>query len=199
MKLSDFDYYLPEELIAQSPIEPRDASRLMVLGKTIEHRHFSDILDYLEKGDTLVLNDSRVIPAKLKGKKITGGHVEALVVSKSGAGYECLIQGKNIHEGTQLYFGELEATVIEVKKDTTGARYIVIAAIRRAFIKYHGNVRANNFLVFNTGLRRIGILFPIARILVCKSLISDLEREIPAYHLETPLSVNIALSQCMNL
>ncbi len=125
MKLCEFDYHLPEELIAQSPIEPRDASRLMVLGKTIEHRHFSDILDYLEKGDTLVLNDSRVIPAKLRGKKITGGHVEALVVSKSSAGYECLIQGKNIREGTQLYFGELEATVLEVKKDRAGARYIV--------------------------------------------------------------------------
>lgn len=125
MKLCEFDYYLPKELIAQSPIEPRDASRLMVVGKDIRHRYFRDITDYLEKGDTLVLNDSRVIPAKLKGKKITGGHVEALVVSKSGAGYECLIQGKNIHEGTQLYFGELEATVIEVKKDTTSARYIV--------------------------------------------------------------------------
>jgi S-adenosylmethionine:tRNA ribosyltransferase-isomerase len=125
MKLCEFDYDLPKELIAQSPIEPRDASRLMVLGKTLEHRYFSDILDYLEKGDTLVLNDSRVIPAKLKGKKSTGGHVEALVVSKSRGGYECLIQGKNIREGTQLYFGELEATVLEAKKDATGARYIV--------------------------------------------------------------------------
>jgi len=125
MKLSDFDYHLPKELIAQSPIEPRDASRLMVLGKTMEHRYFSDILDYLENGDTLVLNDSRVIPAKLHGKKSTGGHVEALVVSKAGAGYECLIQGKNIREGTQIYFGELEATVLEVIKDNSGARYFV--------------------------------------------------------------------------
>jgi S-adenosylmethionine:tRNA ribosyltransferase-isomerase len=125
MKLSDFDYYLPKELIAQSPIEPRDASRLMVVGQDIKHRSFSEITDYLEKGDTIVLNDSRVIPAKLHGKKSTGGHVEVLVVSKSGAGYECLIQGKNIHEGTQLYFGELEAMVIEVKKDTTGVRYIL--------------------------------------------------------------------------
>jgi S-adenosylmethionine:tRNA ribosyltransferase-isomerase len=125
MKLCEFDYDLPKELIAQSPIEPRDASRLMVVGNDIRHRYFRDITDYLEKGDTLVLNDSRVIPAKLKGKKSTGGRAEALVVSKSRGGYECLIQGKNIHEGTQLYFGELEATVIEVKKDTTGARYIV--------------------------------------------------------------------------
>src|SRR3990170_1750629 len=101
MKLSDFDYYLPKELIAQSPIEPRDASRLLVLRQNIEHKHFGDIIDYFESGDTLVLNDSRVIPAKLNGKKSTGGHVEALVVSKIGDGYECLIHGKNIREGTK--------------------------------------------------------------------------------------------------
>ncbi len=125
MRLSDFDYHLPKELIAQSPVEPRDASRLMVLGKTIEHRHFSDVLDYLEAGDTLVLNDSRVVPAKLRGKKSTGGHVEALVVRKADEGYECLIQGKNIRKGTALFFGELEATVIGARKDGTGARYMV--------------------------------------------------------------------------
>lgn len=125
MQLSDFDYYLPHDLIAQSPIEPRDASRLMVLDKNIEHRHFADILDYLEKGDTLVLNDSRVIPAKLSGRKSTGGRVQALVISKNGTGYECLIQGKNIREGTRLHFGELEATVLEVKKDSNNAKYHV--------------------------------------------------------------------------
>jgi S-adenosylmethionine:tRNA ribosyltransferase-isomerase len=125
MKLSDFDYNLPKELIAQSPIEPRDSSRLMVLGQDIEHRYFSDIVDYFEAGDTLVLNDSRVIPAKLQGKKSTGGHVEALVISKSGAGYECLMQGKNIREGTKLHFGELEATVLEVRKNPNTNRYLV--------------------------------------------------------------------------
>ncbi len=125
MNLSDFHYNLPGELIAQSPIEPRDASRLMVLGRDIQHRYFRDITDYLEKGDTLVLNDSRVIPAKLNGKKSTGGHIEVLVVSKTPAGYECLIQGKNIREGTRLQFGELEAAVLEVKKNNTGARYFV--------------------------------------------------------------------------
>src|SRR3972149_6549556 len=117
MKLSDFDYYLPKELIAQSPIEPRDASRLMVLRQNIEHKHFIDIIEYFEKGDTLVLNDSRVIQAKLTGKKSTGGHVEALVISKTSAGYECLIQGKNIREGTKLHFDELSATILDVKKD----------------------------------------------------------------------------------
>ncbi len=130
MKLSDFDYYLPKELIAQSPIEPRDASRLMVLGKNIEHRNFSDIVDYFEKGDTLVLNDSRVIPAKLQGKKSTGGHVEALVISRNDAGYECLIRGKNLHEGSKLHFGELEAgkleaTILEVRNNPNTNRYLV--------------------------------------------------------------------------
>ncbi|VVB88682.1 S-adenosylmethionine:tRNA ribosyltransferase-isomerase [uncultured archaeon] len=125
MKLCDFDYYLPSELIAQSPIEPRDSSRLLVLGKYIEHRHFADIIDYFEKGDTLVLNDSKVVPAKLTGKKSTGGHIEALVVSKSGAGYECLIRGKNISEGTKLYFGGLEATILEVIKNENANRYLV--------------------------------------------------------------------------
>jgi S-adenosylmethionine:tRNA ribosyltransferase-isomerase len=125
MKLSDFDYHLPSELIAQSPVEPRDSSRLMVLGKDIEHRYFTDIIDYFEDGDTLVLNDSRVIPAKISGKKSTGGHVEALVISKSDAGYECLIRGKNIREGTNFYFGELEATVLEVIKNENANRYLV--------------------------------------------------------------------------
>ena len=125
MKLTDFDYHLPNELIAQNPIEPRDSSRLMVLGEEITHRHFSDIIDYFEEGDTLVLNESKVVPAKLKGNKSTGGRVEALVVSKSGAGYECLIQGKNIREGTKLIFGELEAEVLEVRKNTGTGKYIV--------------------------------------------------------------------------
>lgn len=116
MKLSDFDYFLPKELIAQSPIEPRDASRLMVLREHIEHRNFADITDYLEKGDTLVLNDSRVIPAKLSGRKSTGGRVEALVISKKDDEYQCLIKGKNIHKATELYFGRFKAEVVEVIK-----------------------------------------------------------------------------------
>jgi len=125
MKLSDFDYHLPKELIAQSPIEPRDSSRLMVVGSGIEHQLFSDIPDQFEKGDTLVLNDSRVIPAKLKGKKSTGGQIEALVVSKSDAGYECLIRGKKIREGTKLDFGELEATVLQILEKPNTNRYLV--------------------------------------------------------------------------
>ena len=125
MKLSEFDYHLPGELIAQSPVEPRDASKLMVLGRRIEHRFFSDVPDYFEKGDTLVLNDSRVIPAKLMGKKSTGGHVEVLVVSRGDVGYECLIRGKNIREGTKLDFGELEATVLQILERQDTRRYLV--------------------------------------------------------------------------
>ena len=80
MRLDDFDYYLPEELIAQSPLEQRDGCRLKVLDrreKTVEHRRFYDILDYVNPGDCLVLNDSRVIPARMYGlKKGTGAHID---------------------------------------------------------------------------------------------------------------------------
>ena len=86
MKTSDFDYYLPEELIAQTPAEPRDSSRLMVVHRcngAIEHRYFRDIMDYLVEGDVLVFNDSRVIPARLKGRKVgTGGSVEMLLLRR---------------------------------------------------------------------------------------------------------------------
>ena len=78
MQLEDFDYYLPEELIAQVPLEKRDSSRLMVLDKNtgeIEHRHFTDILDYMEEGDTLVLNDTKVLPARLIGTKEDTGSI----------------------------------------------------------------------------------------------------------------------------
>jgi S-adenosylmethionine:tRNA ribosyltransferase-isomerase len=125
MKLSEFDYHLPKELIAQSPIEPRDASKLMVVGQQIEHRFFCDVMDHFEKGDTLVLNDSRVIPAKLMGKKSTGGHVEALVVSRNDTGYECMIRGKNVREGTKLCFGELKATVLQILERPNTNRYLV--------------------------------------------------------------------------
>ncbi len=76
MKTSDFDYSLPLELIAQTPVEPRDASRLMVLNRSdgsLEHRKFFEIVDYLRTGDVLVFNDSRVIPARLSGRRVDGG------------------------------------------------------------------------------------------------------------------------------
>jgi len=107
MKTSDFDYYLPPELIAQVPVEPRDSSRLMVLERkrgSIEHRRFFEIVDYLHAGDILVFNDSRVIPARLKGKKETGGRVEMLLLRRlDNAVWEALVRpGKRVGIGSKL-------------------------------------------------------------------------------------------------
>ncbi|RLF61358.1 MAG: tRNA preQ1(34) S-adenosylmethionine ribosyltransferase-isomerase QueA [Thermoplasmata archaeon] len=118
MDISLFDYELPKELIAQEPIEERDKSKLMVLaGNRIEHRRFYELVEYLEKGDTLIINDSKVIHAKLKGKKETGGKVEVLLVRNiEGSIWECLIRGRKIREGTKIFFKNLKAEVIQ-KKD----------------------------------------------------------------------------------
>ncbi len=119
MKLSDFDYTLPEELIAQEPIEERSSSKLLVLtGERIEHRRFTDILDYLSRGDTLVINDSKVIPARLTGKKATGGKVSVLLIEKDendDSSWDCLLKGKNIKDGTLLHFKNLCGKVIGKK------------------------------------------------------------------------------------
>ena len=123
--VSQFDFYLPEELIAQSPSEIRDQSRLMVLNKTektIEHRHFFDIINFLKPGDVLVRNNSKVIPARLFGeKKTTGAHVEVLLLKDLGDNtYECLCgNAKVIKVGVEIHFGEGEliATCLEVKDE----------------------------------------------------------------------------------
>lgn len=123
MKLSDFDYYLPEELIAQHPVDKRDTSRLLVLHKEtgeIEHKHFYDIVDYLHKGDVLVRNNSKVIPARLYGtKKDTGAKVEVLILKMDGDICECLCgNAKAIHKGTIIEFNEnLYAECIERKDE----------------------------------------------------------------------------------
>ena len=115
MKISDFDYDLPQELIAQTPIEPRDASRLLVLNRAtgaIEHRHFRDIGAYLRPGDLLIANQSRVIPARLLGHRAeTGGAVEVLLLAERpdlGADcWETLVRpGRRLHEGARLVFGD---------------------------------------------------------------------------------------------
>lgn len=112
MLLSDFDYFLPEELIAQHPIEPRDSSRLLVLDKKTgvrAHQHFYDLPAYLRAGDTLVFNDTRVIPARLIGAKAeTGGKVEVfLLTRKSGDQWEALVKpGKKARAGTIIEFSE---------------------------------------------------------------------------------------------
>jgi S-adenosylmethionine:tRNA ribosyltransferase-isomerase len=117
MKTSDFDYQLPPELIAQTPIEPRDSSRLMVLNRTggsVEHRHFSDIVDYLKAGDVLVFNDSRVIPARLKGRKAeTGGKVELLLLRRlDNAVWEVLLKpAKRVAIGARLEIGDSDDSI----------------------------------------------------------------------------------------
>ena len=129
MKTSDFWYNLPEELIAQTPLQQRDSSRLLVLNKEngeISHRHFYDILEYLNPGDCLVLNDSRVLPARLLGHRPTGGAVEVLLLRDLGdKKWECLCKpGRKMQVGHQVIFGngELTATVVEVQE--TGNRVI---------------------------------------------------------------------------
>ena len=112
MKVDDFDYYLPEELIAQVPIEQRDSSRLLVLDKEtgeVEHKHFFDIINYLNVGDTLVLNDTKVLPARLIGvKEETNAVIEILLLKNiSGDKWECLVKpARRIKEGTIVSFGD---------------------------------------------------------------------------------------------
>lgn len=124
MKTHDFWYDLPEELIAQTPLKQRDASRLMVIDRktgAIAHRHFSDILEYLKPGDCLVMNDSRVLPARLLGHRPTGGSAELLLLRDLGEGkWECLGKpGRKLLTGQEIIFGdgELTATVIHVCDD----------------------------------------------------------------------------------
>ena len=124
MKTSDFFYELPQELIAQTPLERRDGSRLLTLNKetgAIEHRHFFDLPQFLHPGDCLVLNNSRVLPARLIGHRPTGGAVEILLlVDKGGDTWECLVRpGKKLRTGARISFGEgqLQAEITEVLPD----------------------------------------------------------------------------------
>ena len=125
MKTSDFYYDLPKELIAQTPLEPRDSSRLLVLDRekqTLEHKHFYDIIDYLNEGDLLVANDSRVLPARIYGiKDETGAKVEFLLLKQvANNRWETLCKpGKKARVGTKFSFGNgiLRATVVDVKDD----------------------------------------------------------------------------------
>ena len=121
MRKSDFYFDLPEELIAQTPLERRDSSRLLHLDKitgALEHRHFYDLLDYLREGDCMIFNDSRVLPARLIGARPTGGSVELVLLRDLGEGrWECLSRpGRKTKPGTELLFGngELKATVEQV-------------------------------------------------------------------------------------
>ncbi len=116
-KVSDFDYYLPEELIAQQPVEPRDSSRLMVLNKKekqIEQKIFRDIVEYLKPGDLLVFNVSKVIPARLYGQKSTGARIEVLLLEHLELRtWKCLVKpGKSVKDGTEIIFEKEDAKAV---------------------------------------------------------------------------------------
>ena len=124
MKTHDFWYHLPEELIAQTPLEQRDSSRLLRLNKEtgeVSHHYFFEVIDFLRPGDCLVMNDSRVLPARLLGHRPTGGAVEVLLLRDLGEKkWECLCKpGRKMQVGNEVIFGngELTATVIEVRED----------------------------------------------------------------------------------
>ena len=116
MKTKDFDYELPEELIAQTPIERRDASRLLCLDKVtgeFSHHHFYDLPDFLRPGDCLILNNSRVLPARLLGQRLPGGGAceVLLLIDRGDKTWECIVRpGKHLRTGAKLSFGNGELT-----------------------------------------------------------------------------------------
>ncbi len=147
MNVSEFNYELPEELIAQVPIQKRDESRLMVLNrkeKTIEHKTFKDILDYLKPGDVLVRNNTKVIPARLYGKKDTGANVEFLLLNRiEGDIWESIVRpGNKLHVGTKVIFGDglLQAEILDTMPGGT----------RKVQFSYDG--------IFNEILDKIGLM-----------------------------------------
>lgn len=147
MKVSEFNYDLPEELIAQVPIKNRDESRLMVVNRekrTIEHKTFKDIIDYLEPGDCLVRNNTKVIPARLYGKKETGANVEFLLLNNiEGDIWESIVRpGNKLHVGTKVIFGDglLEAEILDIMPGGT----------RKVKFNYQG--------IFNEILDQIGLM-----------------------------------------
>lgn len=147
MKVTEFDYELPEELIAQTPIEKRDESRLMVLNRknnTIEHKTFKDIIDYLEPGDCLVRNNTKVIPARIYGKKETGANIEFLLLNNiEGDIWETIVRpGNKLHIGTKVIFGDglLTAEILDTMPVGT----------RKVLFTYKG--------IFNEILDKIGLM-----------------------------------------
>ena len=147
MKVADFDYELPEELIAQVPIKKRDMSRLMVLDRkneTIEHKIFKDIIDYLEPGDCLVRNNTKVIPARIYGKKESGANVEFVLLKRiEGDYWETIVRpGNKLHKGTKVIFGDgiLKAEIIDTMEGGT----------RKVLFEYEG--------IFNEILDQIGLM-----------------------------------------
>lgn len=147
MKVSDFNYDLPEELIAQHPYDKRDEARLMVLNKEekkIEHKVFKDVIDYLNPGDCLVINNTKVIPARLYGKKETGANVEFLLLKRIEADtWEAMVRpGNKLKSGTKVSFGNgiLKAEVLDVLEGGN----------RKVVFEYEG--------IFNEILDKIGLM-----------------------------------------
>lgn len=147
MKVEDFNYELPKELIAQTPYDKRDEARLMVLDKkeqTIEHKIFRDVLEYLNPGDCLVINDTKVIPARLYGKKDTGANVEFLLLKRlQGDEWEAMVRpGNKLKVGSKVEFGDglLKAEILEVMPGGN----------RRVKFEYQG--------IFNEILDQIGLM-----------------------------------------
>ena len=121
MKVSDFDYELPEELIAQRAVEPRDSARLMVLSRkdrSIEHRRFHDLPKYLREGDVLVLNDTRVMPWRIVGKRVSGGRIEGLLIGREDSEvWWGMLKGRlKVGERVSFFEGRLEAELIEKRE-----------------------------------------------------------------------------------
>ncbi|MFC1908527.1 tRNA preQ1(34) S-adenosylmethionine ribosyltransferase-isomerase QueA [Chloroflexota bacterium] len=141
MKTSDFDYSLPAEFIAQEPVEPRDHSRIMVLNRgdgSTEHRLFFEIIDYLQEGDILVFNDSRVIPARLKGRKIdSGGEVEILLLRRLNTNvWETLVKpGKRLPVGTR----------VEIMSDFTTGSFAKSRVVAEVMERGQNGVRVMSF------------------------------------------------------
>ena len=122
MKVSDFNYELPEELIAQHPYDKRDEARLMVLNKenkTVEHKVFKDVIDYLNPGDCLVINNTKVIPARLYGKKDTGANVEFLLLKRIEEDtWEAMVRpGNKLRPGAKVSFGD---GILSIDESDTG-------------------------------------------------------------------------------
>ncbi len=147
MKVEEFNYELPKELIAQTPYDKRDEARLLVLDKekqTIEHKVFRDVIDYLNHGDCLVINDTKVIPARLYGKKDTGAHVEFLLLKRlEGDEWEAMVRpGNKLKVGSRVVFGDglLKAEIVEV----------MAGGNRRVKFEYNG--------IFNEILDQIGLM-----------------------------------------
>jgi S-adenosylmethionine:tRNA ribosyltransferase-isomerase len=139
METARFDYHLPQELIAQEPAEPRDSSRLLVLHRSdgrVEHRRFVDIGDYLDTGDLLVANDSRVIPARLHGRKPTGGVVEIFLLRQldnEGRKWSCLVRGRGLQVGAVVRLADdLSAEIVAVPE--SGLRHVRFSAPVRPYL-----------------------------------------------------------------